>query len=1048
MKGILKLFPVAIAAMAFVSCSDDLNGSGTASQQIPDNALRFSLEGGNTTRAGFVGGVMDATSALQFRWVQGDVIRVYQDDLATWDKYTYAGTEFGTDDVFTPDNQNNLTSYSIGVYPADEVEGVYMDKNNKDMKHIQMNLPMVYDYQEGLDTDADGSAGYRCDMPMYGNITDKAQAVTQMNFLSAYVRIYLRDLPKDTKYIALVSEPTAPNVQPLTGRFIADVPRTITSTTIGGVAMDDSPILLKDETFQNTYGNIVYARVNMTKYSTQTGTDAAVKDSAAICFPVLANNSTTQANKQMYDKLTIYAWGDNTATTKTPDQVTNWAAELASGKATKIAERTNWAPTRRRSVWVVRYTEPVVVDVKDYDPLLPGDLTDIIATKANTAITDVAFKIKASAGTTDATLHSSAGYERNHVTTLPKMKNGSNIIIDLSDASAGLLTQENWTINGNDFTGKLIIKQGALDAASSATSKIEINLPNADVQIIGDGTNDITNIDVQQCKEFFIGDDENATAMTVAATKTVVVRDGVAHVLTGATVPALFTEANLTNHTKADTVRVDGGVVTTLTNKTNTHIALYGDGANEAKINTLNCANVTAGIEIYSEGRASIAALTAPAATATGGALEFLTIKSKLTEQAAGIPAFATVTGTYGGNTAIFTAAQLTAAANIGISAATTIMADEIDLNNIAWTGGNVTAAVNGNNHDATTKTWTNITTATGATLVTNKQKTTATGKNVIKNLNINASGLFNAVSANISGLEIEGVTGTGTAAAGALAESLTAGDITNVKVSKIDYGTSGANVFGGLIGTVNAAAAVNFRNIEVSSEANKGITGRSYLAGMVGKVTNAGPLNFYDCSADIKKFTLSLTGSTLFGAAAGTIAPFIGGATAAAAINIYDCSYGTALSKADKGNGDNNSGLRYGANADANDNPFFGGNPWMGACSVAPTAFNVYKSVNATNKGKYFFRYAYSANSMQQTAWYDVTSAYTATTRLNAQTPGTTATSSPTFSAAIPQSIDYNGAATASHTTSFWTETSRFGYGIYKAYTSADLSYDNDYVE
>lgn len=1036
MKGILKLFPVAIAAMAFVSCSDDLNGSGTASQQIPDNALRFSIEGGNTTRAGIVGGVMDPTSALQFRWVTGDVIRVYQDDLATWDKYTYAGTEFGTDDVFTPDTQNELNdSYSIGVYPADEVEGVYMDKNNKNMKHIQMNLPMVYNYQEGLNTDADGSAGYRCDMPMYGNITSTAQAVTQMNFLTAYVRVYLRDLPKDTKYIALVSEPTGSNVQPLTGRFIADVPKNITAGT-------DEPILLKDETFKETFGNIVYAKVNMTKYSNEASSDAAVKDSAAICFPVLANNGLTHATaatEQTYDKLTIYAWGDKTNKTKTPDQVTNWATEITNKNAIEIATR-QWTPTRRRSVWVVRYTEPVVVDVKDYDPLLPGDLTDIIATKANTAITDVAFKIKASAGTTDATLHSSAGYERNHVTTLPRMKNGSNIIIDLSDASAELLTEENWTINGNDFTGKLIIKQGALASGSVGTSKIEINLPNADVQIVSDGTNTITNIDVQQCKNFYVGD--GTTATVVPALRSIVVRDGVAHVLTNASVVALNTEANLTNHTTADTVRVDGGTVTTLTNNTNTNIALYGDGTNEAKINTLNCTGVKDDILIYSEGKASIRELTAPATTTNGGGLEYLTIKSKLTKEDTNTLAVATVMGTDGTNNQIFTAAQLVMAA-AGIATNTTIMADEIDLDNLDWTGGDVSNAVTGNNHDAATNTWRDITTA-GATLVANKQKTTATGKNVIKNLKIAANGLFNAVSANISGLEIEGVTGTVTA--GALAASLGALasiDITNVKVSKIDYGTSGANVIGGLIGTFTGSSA-DFRNIEVSSEAGKGITGRSYLAGMVGKVTSTGTLNFYNCSADIKKFTLSLTGSTLFGADAGTIAPFIGGATSGATINIYDCSYGTALSKTDKGNGDNNNGLRYGANADAQDNPFFGGNPWIGACSTAPAALVVKKTIGtATAASRKFFKYTYNATDMVQTAWSNTNGTYDEGTQVNALNGQGTS-----FSATVPQTITYSGAASQAHTTQDWVETKQYGYAIYAPYSKTSLSYDNQYED
>jgi len=1080
MKGIFKLFPVAIAALAFVSCSDDLEGSGYSTKQIPDNALRFSIGSNSNMRAGFVGDVMASAGQIQFRWVGGDVIRVYQDDLATWDKYTYAGAEFGTDDVFTADGQNELDSYSIGVYPADEVEGVYMDKNDKNIKHIQMDLPVEYNYQEGLDTDADGSAGYRCDLPLYGAITSTAQAVTEMNFLSAYVRIYLRDLPKDAKYIALVSTPTGTNVQPLTGRFIADVPKTITASTVGGVETDNAPILLKKDEFSQTFGNIVYAKVNLTKYS-YAGTDAAVKDSAAICFPVLANNAVTRAaggTLQTYDNLTIYAWGDRNAsgayTTPADVQAAGaWAAEVANGNATVIKTRANWTPTRRRSVWTVRYTEPLIVDVDNYNnKILPGDLTDLIASKANTAITDLELSLISSTNTA-GTLTSSEGYERNHVTTLPAMKNGGNIIINLESADIDLETKENWTINGNDFDGTLVVKQGALAATSVATSKIEINLPNADVQIIGDGANNITNIDVQQCQTVTIGDPENATVTTVGVGKTVVVRDGEAYVVTGATVPTLNTEANLTNHTKTDVVNVVGGTITTLDNNTNTDIKLYGDGVNEAIINNLDLTDVDDAINIYSEGKASIGDLTQPAITATGGGLEFLTIKSKLTEETAGTLALATVAGDLNGGGAdeyIWTAAQLQKIATAAPAKNVFIGADEIDLNSLAWTGGAIAKNVYGKNHDATTDTWRDLTTP--ATMAANKRLSTATGKNVIKNLNIAAvagNGLFSNIDAStaaieIAGLEIENPAFTNTGAAvnnigvvagttGATAAGTNAIDLTNIKVTGLTVTSKAGNGVGGLIGAVDAnghTANLNVKNVDVAATS---IAARSFVGGIIGRVAGAvTAINIYDSQVNVSAVSLSLGdgASTLYPLYAGTWASFVGGTenNPVVALNIYDCNFGTALAKSVKGNGINNVGLRFGANADENDVPFFGGNPWIGFCGTpAPassTTLTSYKSVSsaAADKGINFYQYTYAVGNMVAKRYSGGAGTYTLGTQMNLEGGAMN-------TAGKPNQMTYNGstaaivAATNISTVFNWVSTLKYGTTIYSSYSDGSLEYD-----
>ena len=1019
MKGIIKLFPVAVAALSLASCNSDDFSIFNQTEKAPDNALSFTIESTtpeNGTRAGIVGNVMSRVNGVQFKWTNGDVIRVYDNTMSEWNKFTYADGSFQDGTTFTPDAQNNTNlTYDLALYPADEVEAVYMDKDSKLKKHIEMSLPTVYNYEEKVDYTDENKAGYRCDMPMYGNVTNVAAALgsNQMNFLTAWTRVYLRDLPANVKYIALVSENAD---QPLTGRFRA----TVTYDAQGNVT--DIPLLAAEDDLEPTWGNVVYAEVNTTAGTAQ----AAVKDSAAICFPFLA--------EQVYDKLTVYALtaGTDITTLKTES---DWASAVAADKAFVIASRNDIDNTteartfHRKNCWTVRYTEPVVIDVDDYDPLLPGDLTDIINSKKNKAISELWLQIVSGGAGTDKTLHSSEGYERNHVTTIPKMQNGVDVKIDLSDAAATLLTDENWTING-DFDKKLTIIQGELASGSKATSKIEINLPNADVVIVSDGTNDLTNIDIQQANSITIGDGETSTKF--ATGKTLVVRDGTAYVTNAAVVEKVIADPNYTNNTKADKiVALGGGTISMADINTTTNVEVLGSGNKAANVSRIDAAGVKEDISIYSEGRAKIYRITAPTAAA---GMSLLNITSKLNEN----EAFTTELGVINASDpAIFTAAQLYTASKNGTTAKTYIVADELDLNNNLIEGATLGADLIGYNYDETNTRMKN------QTVASEKAVTTKTGATVIKNLKIKAqaeNGLFGKLGAvaTVAGFKVNTVALGGDAIAastdlkiGAVVGSTNAYALTvdDVTVEGLAFNMAGASYLGGILGYADAAATIT--DAKVTGE----IKGRGFIGGIIGGITttSAAAVKIYTSETNVTfgNVVNLISGTSLSDLYAGTFGCFIGGDASAAGtantIDIYDGKFGTAITKTIKGDGVNNAGLRFGAKANGSDIPFFGGNAWVGRFVNNAAAAVLTSYVGKSVDKKSYWKYTYSETQMVKTQWTDGTGAYTDGTQTT--TAGAT--------------ITYNGTETTYNTNGY-----RFGTNIFTVYADADVAYDAAYID
>lgn len=967
--------PAALALVSLASCSDNelfTNTNGETVDGVNSIAVTTELVGvGDVTRSMVESYASHYHGAYRVVWEQNtDQLRVYDNTVSAYDVYKYSGANLAsnidaTKWVVDDANPQLNGQFTLAAFPSSWVKSASRSMANKDYTELQMSIPANFNYAEGTGANAIQAGdinAYAGNLPMYGKC-DAGDGEVKLNFLTAMVKIAMKDLPATAKSVTLESVPTWTGkdyaggnysaytteqkayAQVLTGRFQAEVQR------VAG----ETPVLKPVEDLRATYGRKITVDL--------TGKFTADADTTSLWLPIPA--------EQAYEQL----------------KVSTWTAANGTGTETVIATRENWAPTRNR-IWEVMYTSTYMLDTDPLTGLYPGDITNVLNQESD-AIGTLVIKPYSKTGIAVKALNPKAGDVYYHQITVPNMVNNANITLDMS--YKGILYGEALQIyekEGEDFTGTFTIIPSAIETGSTATSKIEVNLPNADVVILGTG---LGNIDIQSAKSITIGDDQGTTTNMTGYTLTV--QDGTAVIKKNANIATVIAQAYAGDPTQhAEKITVEGGAtVTTLNNNTKCDIELIGETTNEALITTLNCSGVTEEINITSTGKAAIGDLKTNT-TAGSENLCKLNITSTLGLQATGVNATASTLGTYNTNTDgvnyIYTAAQLVNAATANYAANTVIVADEIDLNGTecVWTGGNLANNLTGYNADAT---------ASYAWKATTVKDATKTHKNVIKNMKLAAvagNGLVKNITAaaTIGGLEFVNPSFTSTTAVdniGVLAGTITPAAtatiaISNVKVSGLDVSSKAGNGVGGLIGKVDGTTAkptVNIMNADVASTA---IKARSFVGGLVGRVigTNGADFNIYDSQANLSNLELLLADgvTTLYPVYAGTWGAFIGGTEAnpTVALNIYDSSYGTAISKATKGNGINNQGLRFGANADANDVPFFGGNPWIGFCGIATgtsnTTLTTFKSVStaAADKGKNFYKYAYGAASMTVTRW------------------------------------------------------------------------------
>lgn len=983
MKKISKL-TFAFAAIAFASCvNDDIIKIDTAEHS--KDALKIVAEDldGNATRAG---GISHSTKgSVKLAWTANDVVRVYDETLSMWDKYQYnvkGNEDFTTNAAWFEPNvagaPKKLESFSLAIFPADEVEAVYVDKDDRSIKHIEMTLPTDYDYSERI-FDDDKLVGYRADLPMYGNVENTFEGLTaQMNYMTAMVRINIKDIPKDIKYLVLVSDE-----KPLAGRFTSDVPYP--------VEIGKEPYLFENELFKDTYTKAITAHINPKAYDN-------AKDSAGIFLPIPALVE--------YERLTLFGVKDSKTVeadmAAAGDDIAKWDELLEAGKAIEIETRAGhaedgtivgkgaWTPSSRKAGWWIQYTNTYYLDVDTIDTnregkLYPGVLTKALEGKKATAIKNLTIKPY---GKGDKVLYASEGYEYNHIVTIPKMLNGADVTLDLSEV--GINFNENLTFKGEGFTGKLTVIQGH-DGSDKQSAKWEIDLPNADVVIYtGSEEETLNNIDVQRVKTITIGDADGTTQTFTSAkagteieckdftedhnVKFLTLRAGVAYIQDGVTVEYLHTNDNYTNGVfgPSEIVVYGGATVNNLDNNTLTDITLEAGPAwhgkegertwttKLAKVGTLNVEHVKPKdtdekkyINVKSTGQAEIATITVANHTNSHGIYEYLKITSVETyvNEKAAKPELAKAPITDG---KIYTAAQLANLTRGAASYATTldrdfvVMADEIDLSNVIW------VPINKVHTNAAAKSFEgfNRNVLNAVTASNRKKNCTKTGRNVITGLTLDGTatnnvqagqGLFGIVGGDykISGITLESpkyeAVGNGINNVGALIgyfyadeTTLTLANDTVLNAKLVNGNGTTSEGTGGMIGTVKAA--LKDLNITDGVVTGSQISGHYFIGGYIGKISGTiwdkSNVTFTNCSADVA--TLRTTTDPTIQIAsnkAGTLGGFIGGTTSLNKLILTDCKHGTLAFTNDQTKKD----YFFERNVCAEDLEFYGGNPWVG---------------------------------------------------------------------------------------------------------------------
>ena len=949
MKKFLKFLPIALGVISLASCADDLFTSNAASDD--SNALYFAADNGESTRAGFSGDATDSYGNLKFRWTKGDQIRVYDQNLALYDIYQYNGPSFSETDNKDANKFNNtidkmLDSYEIGIFPADQVEAVYLDKSDRDIKHIEMTLPVEYAYEEATGD----KEGYRADIPMYGNIDNVANAIdNQMNMLTAWTNIFLRDVPADVKYIAVVSKTTN-----LTGIYEAQVSRV--------AAKNAEPWLVeKTSADPSAFGKMVWSKVNLTD-------PAVLKEKAGISFPIPVGT---------YDEIAIY--GLKTGAGKTPTQVgdaiDDWKALVTAGNAIEIAKRENLTFKKRRQCWQVKYTFTYYLDTDAVDPFRPGEISKVLEAEQNNVVGN--FKIvpySAADGLTPVdptkakTLNPGAGDNYTHCIEIPNIKKNQNahIIIDLS--GAGIQYDEALQIvdknpESNQFEGKLTIIPGEI---KGGTAKIEVKLPKAEVYIVGDGSHPLGNVDVQNAKTVHIGDGLATT--TQDAAQNTKFQAGTLVIEKNATVQNVFAERYPgVNPTTPKEIVINGGEVANLTvNEITDKFNITMHGGKISSMIDFKEATKTSNqkVYIYSDGDAHIQDIG-------GGKYSNVTITSKWTvdettgkgcvsatdlyEQSLDESTIALATDFhFSGDTEhkfghIYTAAQL---AKLQTAIASgyknfVILADTIDMADLEWTGAAHTGSVNiisWNGCARYLNPYYAAASQPGWGQFFNGSTADNLKKSVIKNLNIKAADTQGFVG-KANGLMIRGI------------------DFKDVKLQATADKSSAVNLkdIGALVGLVDVDKTLTITDVTVEGAVlkNGGGTASTYIGGLVGRVAKNGQATLEDVtvkdaaiaghyfvggilgSAGISSkvtmtnvktdnLTLALFNTSLYkldSNKAGTFGTFIGGGYNGATIKLYDCDHGTVpySAAAVKINS-----LCFQDNV-KDDLPFFGGNPWIG---------------------------------------------------------------------------------------------------------------------
>lgn len=217
MKNLFKLTTAALALVAFASCSNDEFSNTQQAQPTTDFASVFEYE----MEAPEFDGVTGTRAARNangggFVYQKGDQLRVYDEDLGTFDPYEF-DTKFGRKNA----KSNLKKDPKYALFPAEDVRKGYCDgegnhiaeikigtRKNPGSPTLQFNV-IEYSNAAGSETKEGETVVYQCDIPMWGEVVkvdDKTvKTKTALSPLSGVLMLTLGKTMGNASWIRLSS---------------------------------------------------------------------------------------------------------------------------------------------------------------------------------------------------------------------------------------------------------------------------------------------------------------------------------------------------------------------------------------------------------------------------------------------------------------------------------------------------------------------------------------------------------------------------------------------------------------------------------------------------------------------------------------------------------------------------------------------------------------------------------------------------------------------------------------------------------------------------
>lgn len=210
MKKIFKFFPAALAVMALASCSDidapEQNGAYTTSEKGDLVVEVEPFDNISATRA-----LRDADGGgLTFE--NGDAFKVYDDELYKYDVYKF------NNDAFYLEGSKILQNPKYGLFPAENVVRGYYDRDIL-MTVGEFAIPHVISYDASAEQKIGDKVYYAANLPMFGlaSFNSNKVYVSKLRHLVSVLKIELENVKDNATFLKLSCN------KPLTGTFVAEL---------------------------------------------------------------------------------------------------------------------------------------------------------------------------------------------------------------------------------------------------------------------------------------------------------------------------------------------------------------------------------------------------------------------------------------------------------------------------------------------------------------------------------------------------------------------------------------------------------------------------------------------------------------------------------------------------------------------------------------------------------------------------------------------------------------------------------------------------------